>query len=96
MNQTEKQLKYLWKLSCGNLNKCEYLAGEDLHYKPNTVEQAKFDFSPLFKFFNKGLEEEDKKERLLKRIKTIEDKNKEQLKAIEDQAKKQLDAIKKN
>ena len=61
MNQTEKQLKYLWKLSCGNLNKCEYLAGEDLHYKPNTVEQAKFDFSPLFKFFNKGLEEEDKK-----------------------------------
>ena len=38
-----------------------YLTGEDLNYKPSTVEQAKFDYSPLNKFFNKGLEEEDKK-----------------------------------
>ena len=69
-----------------NLDKYEYLTGEDLNYKPSTVEQAKFDYSPLSKFFNKGLKEEDKKERLLKRLKTIEDKSEEQLKAIRNKA----------
>ena len=67
-------------LSSGNLDKYEYLTGEDLNYKPNTVDQAKFDYSTLSKVFNKGLKEEDKKERLLKRLKNIEDKNKGQLK----------------
>ena len=65
-----------------NLDKSQYLTGEDLNYKPSTVEQAKFDYSPLSKFFNKGLKEEDKKEGLLKRLKNIEDKSEEQLKAI--------------
>ena len=65
-----------------NLDKYEYLTGEDLNYKPSTVEQAKFDYSPLGKFFNKGLKEEDKKEGLLKRLKNIEDKSEEQLKII--------------
>ena len=37
------------------------LTGEDLNYKPSTVEQAKLDYSPLGRLFNKGLEEEDKK-----------------------------------
>ena len=55
-------------LSSGNLDKYEYLTSEDLNYKPSTVEQAKFDYSPLSKFFNKGLEE-DKKGGLLKRLK---------------------------
>ena len=50
-------------LSSGNLDKYEYLTGEDLNYKPSTVEQAKFDYSPLSKFFNKGLKEEDKKKK---------------------------------
>ena len=40
------------------------------------------------KFFNKGLKEEGKKEKI------IEGKNEEQLKAIKNQGKKQLDAIK--
>ena len=69
-------------LSFGNLDKYEYLTGEDLNYKPSTVEQAKLDYSPLNKFFNKGLKEENKKEGLLKRLKNIEDKNEEQLKMI--------------
>ena len=44
------------------------------------------------KIFNKGFnKDEDKKERLLKRLKNIEDKNKERLKEIEDHKKKQLD-----
>ena len=51
------------------------MTGEDLNYKPSTVEQAKFDYSPLSKVFSKGLKEEDKKEELLKRMKNIEGKN---------------------
>ena len=66
-----------------NLGKYEYLTGEDLNYKPSTVDQAKSDYSPLDKFFNKGLKEQDKKEGLLKRLNNIEDKIEEQLKAIE-------------
>ena len=71
-------------LSSKNLDKYEYLTGEDLGLKPNTVEQAKFEYSPLCKVFNKGLEEEDRKEGLLKRLKNIEDKNKEQLKTTKN------------
>ena len=75
-------------LSSGNLDKHEYLTGEDLNYKLSTVEQTKFDYSPLSKFFNKGLEEEVKKVGFLKRLKNIEDKNEEQLNAIKEREKK--------
>ena len=33
-------------LSSNNLDKYEYLTGEDLDFKPSTVEKAKFDYSP--------------------------------------------------
>ena len=66
-------------LSSNNLDKYEYLTGEDLGLKPNTVEQAKFEFSPLGKIFNKGLGKDDKKEGLFKRPKNIEVKNEKQL-----------------
>ena len=72
-------------LSSNNLDKYEYLTGEDLGLKPSTVEQAKFEYSPLGKFFNKGLKEKEKKKGLLKRLKNTEDKNEEHLKAIKDQ-----------
>ena len=81
-------------LSSNNLDKYELLTGEDLGLKPSTVEQAKFEYSPLGRIFNKGLSEDDKKEGLLKKLKNIEDRNEEQLKAIEDQGKKQLGEIK--
>ena len=61
-------------MSSKNLDKYEYLTGEYLNYKQSTVEQAKFDYSPLSKSFNRGLKEKDKKEGLLKRLKKIEDK----------------------
>ena len=67
-------------LSSKNLDKYEYLTGEDLGLKPSTVEKAKFEYSPLGKIFNKGLSEEDKKEGLLKKLKNIEDKNEQLLK----------------
>ena len=47
--------------SAKNLDKYEYLTGEDLGLNPSTVEQAKFEYSPLAKIFNKGLSKDDKK-----------------------------------
>ena len=82
-------------MSSGNLDKYAYLTGEDLNYKPRSVDQAKFDYFSLSKFFNKGLKEEVKKEGLLKRLKNIEGKNEEQLRAIKYQGEKQLAAFKK-
>ena len=51
-------------LSSDELQKYEYLTGADLGNKPGVVEQAKFEYSPLGKFFNKGLEKEERKEGL--------------------------------
>ena len=81
-------------MSSKNLDKYELLTYEDLRLKPSTVDQAKFEYSPLGKIFNKGLSEDDKKEGILKRLENIKGKNEEQLKAIEDQGKKQVEEIK--
>ena len=100
IKQNEAQYDLDWKaakisaLSSNNLDKYEYLTGEDLGLKPSTIEQAKFEYSPLGKIFNKSLSKEDKEEGLLKKLKNIEGKNEEKLKAIEDQGKKQLEEIK--
>ena len=57
-------------LSSGELRKYEYLTGEDLGYKPSVVEQAKFEYSPLGRVFNEGLDkDEDKKKRTFKETK---------------------------
>ena len=69
-------------MSSNNLDKYELLTGEDLDLKPSTVEQAKFEYSPLGRIFNKGLSEEDKKEGLFKRLENIKDKNEELLNTI--------------
>ena len=55
------------------MDKYEYLTDEHLGLKPSTVKQAKFEYSPLGKLFNKGLNKDDQKEGLLKRLKSIED-----------------------
>ena len=81
-------------LSSNNLDKYEYLTGEDLGLKPNTIEQARFEYSPLGKIFNKGLDKDDEKEGLLKRLENIKNKNEEQLQAIKDQGEKQLKELK--
>ena len=47
------------------------------------IEKAKSEYSQLGKVFNKGVDKTDKKEGLLKRLKNIEDKNKEKLKMVE-------------
>ena len=61
-------------------DKHKYLAGKDLGLKPSTIEQAKFEYSPLCKVFTKGLNKDNKKDGLFKRLKNIENKNKELLK----------------
>ena len=68
-------------LSSNDLEKYEYVAGKDLDLKPRTVEETRFEYSPLGRVFNRGLKDEDTKQGLVKRVKNIEDKNKELLKA---------------
>ena len=64
------------------MDKYEYLTWLNFGLKPSTIEQAKFEYSPLGKIFNKGLDKNDRKEGLFKRLKNIEDKNEEQLKLL--------------
>ena len=61
--------------SSGELDKYEYLTGEDLDYKPDTLTQAKFEYSPLDKTLTFGSTKEDKKEGLLKRLANINKAN---------------------
>ena len=41
--------------SSGDLNKYEFLTRKDLKYKPNALDQARFEFSPLGQIFSTGL-----------------------------------------
>ena len=50
----------------GDLDKYEFLTRKDLKYKPNALDKAKFEFSPLSKAFNQGLDK--------KKLKTIKKK----------------------
>ena len=59
----------------------------NLGLKPSTIEQARFEYSPLGKIFNKGLDKDDQKEGLFKRLKNIENK-------IKNENKKELEPIK--
>ena len=90
----DRKAAKIFALSSNNLDKYEYLTGEDLGLKPSTIEQTKFEYSPLGKIFNKGLSEDDKKEGLFKRFENIKDTNLTQLQAIKDQGKKQLKELK--
>ena len=72
----DRKISKISALSSNNLDKYEYLTGEDLGLKPSTVEQTKFEYSPLGKIFNKGLDKDDQKEGLFKRLKNIENAQK--------------------
>ena len=60
------------------------MTNKDLNYKPDAIEQARLEYSPLGKVFIDGLDKSDRKEGLLKRLKNIEDKSNTQLLAIRD------------
>ena len=80
-------------LFSGKLDKYEYLSGEDLGYRPDPIQKAKFEYSPMDQVFNKGLTT-DEKSSLLKRLKNIEDKTDNQLIAIENNIGNQPPVIK--
>ena len=67
----ERKAAKISALPSNNLDRYQYLTGENLGLKPSIIEQTKFEYSPLGKVFNKGLDEDDKKEGLFKRLKNI-------------------------
>ena len=69
---SDRKAAKIFALSSNNLDKYEYLTGEDLGLKPNNIEQARFEYSPLGKIYNKGLDKDDQKEVLFKRLKILE------------------------
>ena len=83
-NNAQYNLDRMTAYSSGGLPKYEYLTKKDLNYKPNTFEQAKFEYSPLGKVFIDGLDKSDRKEDLLKKFKNIEDESNNQLLALRD------------
>ena len=64
----DRQAAKVSALSSGKLDKYEYLTGGDLGYKPDVVQKAKFEYSPLGQVFNKGLDATDKKRRNFEKI----------------------------
>ena len=62
--------------SSGDLNKYEFLKRIDLNYKPNALDKARFEFSPLGRAFNEGLDKtipNYQKEGVIKLLKEIRD-----------------------
>ena len=53
-------------LSSKDLEKYEYLTGEDLGYKPDVLQRAKFEYSPLGETFNKVFKKDDKNKKVIK------------------------------
>ena len=62
-----------------------------LRIKPSVPEQSEFDYSPLGTVFTKGLDKDDQKEGLFKRLRNIEDKIKELLEEIKNHKIKEPD-----
>ena len=80
----DKQNAIIYALSSSELDKYDYLTGEDLRYKLDVVQRAKFEYSPLGQVFNKGLDTSEKQVGLLKSLKNIEDKTDRQLEENKD------------
>ena len=62
--------------SSGDLNKYEFLKRIDLNYKPNALDKARFEFSPLGKTFSTGLDKTAQgyqEEGVMKLLKDIRD-----------------------
>ena len=63
-------------LSSGDLNKYEFLERIDLNYRPNALDKTRFEFSPLGKTFNTGLDKAAQgyqEEGIIKLLKDIRD-----------------------
>ena len=49
-----------------DLQKYEYLTGENLGYKPDVIQRVKFEYSPLGEAFNKVFKKDDKNKKVIK------------------------------
>ena len=56
VNQIDRLNAEISAFSSGDLNKYEFLTRKDLKYKPNALDKARFEFSPLGKTFSTGLD----------------------------------------
>ena len=48
------------------MEKYEYLTGEDLGYKPDVIQRAEFEYSPLGEAFDKVFKKDDKNKKVIK------------------------------
>ena len=65
-----------YQLLSGDLNKYEFLTRKDLKYKPNALDKARLEFSPLGKAFSVGLDKTAdgyQEEGVIKLLKNIRD-----------------------
>ena len=75
-NINQYKVDRLKAFSSGDLNKYEFLTRKDLNYKPNALDKAKFEFSPLGKAFSMGLDktaDDYQEEGAIKLLKDIRD-----------------------
>ena len=73
-------------MSSNDLDKYQCLTGKDLSLKPSTVEETRFEYSPLGNVFTKGLDKNNQKEGILKRLKNLKSKTEEQLKIVKNKS----------
>ena len=71
--ELDREAAKISALSSGELEKYEYLTSEDFGYKLDVVGKAKFEYCLLG---NVGIDESDRKEGFLKKLKNIEDQSK--------------------
>ena len=83
----DKKTAQISASSSNNLDKYEYLTGKDLGCKPSVIEKAKFEYSPLGKILNRGLDKDDQKEGLFKRLKKLKARLKAKIKKNQNQLK---------
>ena len=62
----DRQAANISALFSKDLEKYEYLTGEDLGYKPDVIQRAKFEYSPLGEVFNKIFKKDDKNKKVIK------------------------------
>ena len=76
ININQYKVDRLKAFSSGDLDKYEFLTRKDLNYKPNALDKAKFEFSPLGKTFSMGLDktaDDYQEEGAIKLLKNIRD-----------------------
>ena len=67
----DRQAAKISALCSKDLEKYEYLTGGDLGYKPDVIQRAKFEYSPLGEAFSKVFKKDDKNKKVIKRYSAL-------------------------